>query len=251
MLYFVVVIVVHSSLNSFEDGKAKNSLKLVRGGNSAIIGFSQFIFAYLCQTNCFEVYTELAHPSPKALTMHTAVSMAFCCTLYILAGFFGYLEFGEDLTDSILLKYDVRTDPMVAIAYVGITVKMCVGFAICMLPTRDSLYYCLAAFWPKTFSHIHTVPFWLHFIIITVMSILALVLGLFIPSVDIVFGLVGSFSGGFLGFVYPAYFIMYAGGWSLKKVGFFHYISTYTLLLGGIIAITFGTTAAVFNEITR
>lgn len=247
MFYFVIVIVVHSCLNSFEDGKAKHKLSMFKGGNSAVIGFSVFIFAYLCQTNCFEVYTELAKPTPARITLHTGISMAFCCTLYILAGVFGYLEFGEDMTDSILLKYNIRSDIMVLIAYIGIAVKMCVGFAICMLPTRDSLYYCLAVWFP-TFRNIRDVPYWLHIIIIVAMSVFALILGLFIQRVDIVFSLVGSFSGGFLGFIYPAYYIMYAGGWSLKEVGWFHYLATYALLLGGVAAVTFGTTAAVYGQ---
>lgn len=249
MFYFVIVIVVHSCMNSFENGKAKHDLAMVKGGNGALIGFSLFIFAYLCQTNCFEVYTELSKPSPARITLHTGISMTFCCALYILAGVFGYLEFGEEMTDSILLMYDIRNDVMVLIAYIGIAVKMCVGFAICMLPTRDSLYYCLAAFWP-TFRHIRDVPFWLHALIIVIMSVLALILGLFIPSVDIVFGLVGSFSGGFLGFIYPALFIMYAGGWSLRQVGWFHYLTTYALLFSGVVAVTFGTAASVYSQIT-
>lgn len=248
MFYFVIVVIVHSCMNGFEDGKPKHDIKMFKGGNGAVVGFSLFIFSYLCQTNCFEVYTELNKPSPARITMHTAISMAFCCTLYILAGIFGYLEFGEGMDESILLKYNIRSDVMVAIAYVGVGIKMCVGFAICMLPTRDSLYYCLAYRWPM-FKSVRDVPYWLHVIIITTMSVLALVLGLFTPDVEMVFGLVGSFSGGFLGFIYPAFFIMYAGGWSLKEVGWFHYISTYALLFAGVVAITFGTVAAVYGQI--
>lgn len=248
MMYFVLVVVVHSCMNSFENGKAKNEMAMFKGGNGSIIGFSLFLFAYLCQTNCFEIYTELSKPSPARLTVHTAISMAMCCGLYILTGIFGYLEFGTEMTGSILLMYDIRTDVMVAIAYVGVTIKMCVGFAICMLPTRDSLYYCLGSYWP-IFRHIRDVPFWLHAIIIIIMSIFALVLGLFIPTVNIVFGYVGSFSGGFLGFIYPALFIMYAGEWSLRQVGWFHYLSTYALLYSGVAAVIFGTAATIYSQI--
>lgn len=248
MVYFVLVVVIHSCMNSFENGKPKNEIAMFKGGNDCLVGFSLFLFAYLCQTNCFEVYTELSKPSPARLTLHTAISMTLCCTLYILTGIFGYLEFGKQMTGSILLMYDIRSDVLVAIAYVGVTVKMCVGFAICMLPTRDSLYYCLGSIWP-TFRHIYDVPFWLHIIIITIMSVFALILGLFIPSVNIVFGYVGSFSGGFLGFIYPALFIMYAGEWSLREVGWLHYLTTYGLLYSGVAAVIFGTAATIYSQV--
>lgn len=248
MVYFVLVVVIHSCMNSFENGKPKNDIALFKGGNECLVGFSLFLFAYLCQTNCFEVYTELSKPSPARLTLHTAISMTLCCTLYILTGIFGYLEFGKKITGSILLMYDIRSDVPVAIAYAGVTVKMCVGFAICMLPTRDSLYYCLGSIWP-TFRHIYDVPFWLHVIIVTVMSFFALILGLFIPSVNIVFGYVGSFSGGFLGFIYPALFIMYAGEWSLREVGWLHYLTTYALLYSGVAAVIFGTAATIYSQV--
>lgn len=247
MVYFVLVVVIHSCMNSFEDGKAKNDIAMFKGGNNSIVGFSLFLFAYLCQTNCFEIYTELSKPSPARLTAHTAISMAMCCALYILTGIFGYLEFGKQMTGSILLMYDIRSDILVAVAYVGVGVKMCVGFAICMLPTRDSLYYCLGSYWP-VFRHIRDVPFWLHTLMIVIMSVFALVLGLFIPSVNIVFGYVGSFSGGFLGFIYPALFIMYAGEWSLRQVGWFHFLSTYALLFSGIVAVIFGTAATIYSQ---
>ncbi|CAD2215449.1 amino acid transporter [Angomonas deanei] len=248
MMYFVVVIIVHSAMNGFEDGKQKHELALFKTGNDVIVGFSMFIFAYLCQTNVMEVYREMKLPSPKRITIQTGASMTVCLILYILAGVFGYLEFGSEITDSILLFYNVRNEPMVAVAYIGIGIKMIVGFAICMQPSRDSVYYCLG-WWFPMFRDIRTVPLWVNALICGFMAIVALVLGLFIPSVTVVFGLVGSFCGGFLGFIYPALFVMYAGDWSLKTVGWFHYICTYLLLICGVVAVVFGTIASIYGEI--
>ncbi|EPY41570.1 amino acid transporter [Angomonas deanei] len=195
-----------------------------------------------------EVYREMKLPSPKRITIQTGASMTVCLILYILAGVFGYLEFGAEITDSILLFYNVRNEPMVAVAYIGIGIKMIVGFAICMQPSRDSVYYCLG-WWFPMFRDIRTVPLWVNALICGFMAIVALVLGLFIPSVTVVFGLVGSFCGGFLGFIYPALFVMYAGDWSLKTVGWFHYICTYLLLICGVVAVVFGTIASIYGEI--
>ncbi|KAK7195305.1 amino acid transporter [Novymonas esmeraldas] len=248
MMYFVIVIIIHSAMNGFENGRAIHTPKMFKTGNNAIVGFSNFLFAFLAQTNVFEVARETPDPTPARISKDMAVSQVICCVLYILAGIFGYLEFGEAITDSILLYYNVRSDVLVAIAYVGIGVKMCVGFAICMQPSRDAVYYCLGWHFPM-FKDIRSVPFWINAAICTGFSVLALVLGLFIPSVNIVFGLVGSFCGGFLGFIFPALFIMYAGNWGRRQVGWFHYLSTYLLLIAGVIAIIFGTVASIYGEV--
>lgn len=247
MMYFVIII-VHSAMNGFENGKPIHDIKMFKSGNTALVGFSNFLFAFLAQTNVFEVARETPNPTPRRVTIDMAVSQTICCVLYIFAGLFGYLDFGEKITDSILLYYNVRSDAKVAIAYVGIAVKMCVGFAICMQPSRDAVYYCLGWHFPM-FKDIRTVPFWLNAAICTFMSVVALVLGIFIPSVNIVFGLVGSFCGGFLGFIFPALFVMYAGNWGLKQVGWFHYTATYLLLIAGVIAVVFGTVAAIYGEV--
>lgn len=246
MMYFVVVIIVHGSLNGVKNGKPVHKVSAFKTGNDAIVGFSLFIFAYMCQTNTLEVYREMHKPSPKRLTRDTAISMSACFVLYFLTGLFGYLEFGNEITDSILLYYDLQHDIPIIIAYVGIAFKLCVGFAICMQPTRDSMYYCLSWHFPA-FKDISTVPFLLHALICTFTAIVACVLGLFIPSVNIVFGLVGSFCGGFLCFIFPALYIMYTGNWSRKSIGWFHYIATYLLLIAGVIGVVFGTVASIYG----
>ncbi|XQJ28128.1 amino acid transporter, putative [Leishmania guyanensis] len=246
MMNFVIVIVAHSAMNGFENGRPIHQPKMFKTGNSAVVGFSSILFAFLAQTNVFEVARETPKPTPWRISRDIAISQVVCCALYVLAGVFGYLEFGEQITDSILLYYNVRRDVLVMIAYVGIAVKMCVGFALCMQPSRDAVYYCLGWHFP-TFKDIRTVPFWLNAVICTGFSLLALVLGLFIPSVNIVFGLVGSFSGGFLGFIFPALYIMYAGNWGLRQVGWVHYLSTYLLLIAGVVAVVFGTVASIYE----
>ncbi|RNF03906.1 putative amino acid transporter [Trypanosoma conorhini] len=241
MMFFVLTIVVHA-VRGFEQGKPRHELKLFRSGNGVIVGFSLFIFAFLCQTNCLEVYAEMRKPAPRRMARDTALSMVVCCLLYILAGFFGYADFGDRITDSILLYYNVREDPMVAVAYAGLAFKLCVGFAICMQPSRDSVYHCIG--W-----HVTTMPFWKNAVCCTALSIIALLLGLFIPSITIVFSLVGSLCGGFLGFIFPSLFYMYAGNWTRKSVGWSHYLATYFLLLSGVVAVVFGTTASIFGVV--
>ncbi|EPY33913.1 amino acid transporter [Strigomonas culicis] len=125
---------------------------------------------------------------------------------------------------------------------------MCTIFPLVLQPARDALYHMLGLYFPM-FKSVKTVPFWLHAIICATMSFVSLVLGLFIDKTNVWFSLVGSFCTAFLGFIFPALFYMYSGNWSLKTVGWFNYISTYLLLIGGIISLVFGCAAVVYLEI--
>ncbi|CCW71044.1 unnamed protein product [Phytomonas sp. Hart1] len=248
MVYFVFVIVIHASTNAFKDGKLKNKVSMFKWGNDAASGVGTFIFSFVCQTNTFEVLREMTNPTPARLTIDTTLSMSACCLLYIISGLFGYLDFGEYINDSILLFYNAKQEPMVFLSYFFIGLKLCVSFGLCILPSRDSLYYCLSKKYP-TFKSIHTVPFWLNASICVAMSTLALLLGVTGIQINVVFNLIGGFCGGFIGFIFPALFIMYCGGWTLKKVGWFHYLSTYLLLIFGVLAVVLGTGTTIYSMV--
>ncbi|PWU96477.1 arginine permease [Trypanosoma cruzi] len=199
--------------------------------NGAIEGLSIFMFSYLCHMNCFSIFGEMRKPSARRMTLHTACSMSLCCIAYIVAGFFGYADFGDEVTDTVLVFYDVRRDVLMAIAYAGIVLKLCVGFALCMQPARDCCYYIIG--WD-----VATIPAWRNCLFCGVMALCALLLGLFIPVLNTVFGLLGSFCGGTLGFCLPALYRMYCGNWSLGTVGIVNYVCTYLLLMAGVVAVS-------------
>ncbi|ESL05379.1 amino acid transporter [Trypanosoma rangeli SC58] len=238
--FFIVCIVVHSVRNGFQGGKLRDDVAMFKTGNGAIEGLSIFMFSYLCHMNCFSVFAEMRNPSAKRMTLHTACSMTLCCIAYIFAGFFGYADFGAKVTDTVLVFYDVRGDVMMAIAYAGIVFKLCVGFALCMQPARNCCYYIIG--WD-----LETLPVWKNCLFCGVMALCALLLGLFIPVLNTVFGLLGSFCGGILGFSLPALYRMYCGNWSLATVGVANYVCTYLLLIAGVIAVVFGTGASLYG----
>lgn len=98
-------------------------------------------------------------------------------------------------------------------------------------------------------TFIDNIPFWRHVIVVLVLSVASLLCGLFIPNINTVFGFAGAISGGFLAFVFPALFFMYAGNFSLKQVGWFTYINTYVLLICGVVGIVFGTGGTIYDTI--
>ncbi|EKF98581.1 amino acid permease, putative [Trypanosoma cruzi] len=242
IIYFVIVSILHSVRNGFKHG-LRDDLVLFRGGNEGIRGLGELMFAYLCQSNMFEVWNEMKPKSTAfRMTLETAISMFLCTVLYWLTGFFGYADFGSNVTSSILKMFKPMRDAMMFVAYIGIVIKLCVAFALHILPCRDSLHHLLG--WK-----LDTVAWWKNAVLCTGVCLVALIAGLFIPNVNIVFGLLGSLTGGFIAFVFPAFFFIYSGGFTYAETGFFLYTFTYLLLLAGIVVICFGTTSTIYGVV--
>lgn len=240
ILYFVVCVIIHSCTHGLKEGLQTKDIKLFRTGNDAIRGLGLFMFAYLCQSNVMEVLKEERKPSVRRMEYEGIVSMLLCTVFYWLAGFFGYADFGSAVKDSLLTMYSPLKDYYFAVAYVGLVVKLCVAFALHILPCRDAVHHVIG--WD-----LDTVPWWKNALLCTFLSLISLLCGLFIPKVNTVFGLLGSLTGGFIAFVFPSLFFMYSGGFSLKKVGWFDFIGTYFLLFCGVVVICFGTTSTIFG----
>ncbi|KAK7201930.1 amino acid permease 3 [Novymonas esmeraldas] len=239
VLYFVVTIVIHSSTNGMKKGM-RDDMKYFTTGNQAVYGLSIFIFAYLCQTIAGNVYSEQRpRPSIRQLTIASAISMTVCMIFYIFAGVFGYFDFAGETKDAILENFDPIAQPYMMVAYFGMLIKLCAAYAMNMIPCRNFTYHCLG--WD-----LETVPYWKHIAVVGSTSVVILICGLFIPSINTALGLVGSLCGGFIGFIFPALFWMYCGNWSLKTVGIWHWIGTYLLIVVGVIAIVFGTITTVY-----
>ncbi|KEG07537.1 putative amino acid transporter [Trypanosoma grayi] len=244
ILFFVFCVVVHSAQKIARDGGLRPDLIMVRPGNSAVSGLSLFMFAYLCQVNCFKIYHEMASRSVAHMTRDAALSCGICCLLYFLIGFFGYAEFGPEVEGSILKYFDPYASPVFFVCYFGLIVKLCAAFSLNMLACRTALFQILH--WDVV-----AMPYWKHSIFSVLFAVGALVFGLFVPDINIVFGLVGAFCGGFIGFVFPSLFMMYSGGWSRQSVGWVQYLLTYFLLLAGVVAIVFGTGSSIYSTVQK
>ncbi|KAG5497511.1 hypothetical protein JKF63_03775 [Porcisia hertigi] len=241
IVYFVIAMVVHSAQNGLR-ADPRPEIRMVTTGNEAVAGMATFMFAFLSQLNAYESYAEMARPTPLRLTVASALSVAIVFVLYMFAGLFGYLDFGAEASDTALKQYHPVRDPMMGVGYAGLLFKLCVGFGLHMIPVRDAIYHCVRV-------DVEAIAWWKNACVCGTMAFLSLIAGLFIPNIKVVFGLVGGFSGGFIGFIYPSLMVMYAGNWSLSSVGWFHYLSTYCLLIVGVFGVVWGTAASIYGEI--
>uniref|UniRef100_A0A0A9WVX5 Vacuolar amino acid transporter 6 n=1 Tax=Lygus hesperus TaxID=30085 RepID=A0A0A9WVX5_LYGHE len=142
VIFFVICVVIHAAQNGLRHG-FRSDLNWATNGITAVNGLTLFIFSFINQVNIFEIHEESLDESPRSMTRDSAISMILVCALNIFAGFFGYCDFGKNVTGSLLLFYDPRNNLLFMISYIGICIKVCVGFAICIQPSRDAVYYCL------------------------------------------------------------------------------------------------------------
>lgn len=241
IVLFVVAIMVDSSRYLASDG-SRSDLVYFQKGNIAISGLSLFMFGFIAQVNTFEVFREMYKPSVKRMSLSALWGVGLCLCLYFFAGLFGYLRFGSTVTDSVLDKYNPIDNILMGVTYAGIILKLSVGFALHLIPCRDAIYHVMK-------TDVRKVPFWKNCLVSGIQATLALIGGLFIPRITTVFGVLGGFCGGFIGFVFPALFMMYSGGFSVRLVGWGHYLGTYFLLVVGIVGIVFGTGSSIYGEV--
>ncbi|EPY43096.1 amino acid permease 3, partial [Angomonas deanei] len=141
VLYFVVTVIVHSSMNGLHKGK-RDGMAYFTTGNQAIYGLSIFVFAFMCQGIAYPVYYEMRPgPSVKQLTTGSAIGMGSCTVLYILAGVFGYFDFADETEASILDNYDPIHTPYMMVSYVGMLIKIVAAFCANWVPIRNFVYY--------------------------------------------------------------------------------------------------------------
>ncbi|KPA73915.1 amino acid transporter aATP11 putative (AAT25.1) [Leptomonas pyrrhocoris] len=242
ILYFAVVVVVHSAMNGMS-ANPRPAVRLVNTGNTALEGLGVFIFSFMCQINCVEVALEMRPRSLRRFTICACISMTICGLLSYITGLFGYLDFGE-VEGSILLKYNPLEQPQIFVSYIGVFIKICASFGLVSNACRSALFPLFG--WDP-----YTVVYWKYLIGAVLLAVLNLMLGLFVPNVNMVFGFTGGVCGGAVGFILPVLFVMYSGGWTLRSVGIVNYTCTYLVLFAGVVALVFGTAATIYSAVGR
>lgn len=240
IIYLSVIVVVESCTNGLR-ANPRPSITMAAGGNTALEGVGVFIFSFMCQINCVEIFYEMKGDGPvKKFTVSSWISMTMCGFLYLIVGLFGYLDFGDALSGSILLQYNPIKQPAILVCYVGVFIKICASFSLVSFAQRSAFFPLLG--WDPA-----TVEFHKHLIGSISLALFSLVLGVFVPDINTALSFFGGVCGGSIGFILPALFYMYAGDWSLSTVGIVNYICTYLMLIVGVIAVVLGTIPPIYD----
>ncbi|XP_058057957.1 putative sodium-coupled neutral amino acid transporter 10 [Anopheles bellator] len=159
-----------------------------------------FTMALSCQMQIFEVYATMPTTSLDKMSRVIRQSTNICTMIYVAIGFFGYVAFnGHRFSGNILVDFS----PSFAsdIIKMGFVLSVAFSFPLAIFPCRVSLYSLLY----KRTSDAHFYIPESKFRPLTVAIVLvALIVGLLIPSIEVVIGLVGSTIGVAICLIIPA-----------------------------------------------
>ncbi|KAL8161875.1 hypothetical protein V2J09_013364 [Rumex salicifolius] len=164
------------------------------------------VCAFLCHYNVHAIRNELEQPSK----MHSVVksSLAFCATVYVTIGLFGFLLFGDSTASDLLSNFDTSLGIRYSsvfndIVRVSYTAHIILVFPVVFYPLRvnfDGLVF------PSARPFVEDR---LRFRLITLGLITVIVLGaLFIPSIWVAFEFTGATAGALILFIFPASIVL-------------------------------------------
>lgn len=189
-----------------------------------------FSMALSCQMQIFEIYESLPTQTIEKMNHIVKQGTGICTLVYICVGFFGYVAFyDQPFSGNVLLSL---TPSMASdIIQMGFVLSVAVSFPLVVFPCRASLYSLLyhrvseseemtdeqskhldagitiSFLQPLLQSHAetaHYIPEHRFKYITISMVLVALIIGIMIPSIELIIGLVGSTIGVAICIMFPA-----------------------------------------------
>jgi len=134
------------------------------------------------------------------------ITYTICFVLYVSCGMFGYAEFRASTEDNILLNYP-SDDTASNVARVCVIITALFSYPIMSFVFRLSIDYLLFDLGYELVlrrnSPIVLPPYLRLFIESTLSLALAWILSILVPSIGIIFGLIGATGGALIVFVFP------------------------------------------------
>ena len=152
----------------------------------------------------FEIYDALPDPSPTVMNAVVRGAVNLCSGCYICVGIFGYITFSAvDVGGNILTEFPPTL--FVEIIKLGFVLSVAVSFPLVVFPCRTAIH---SLMFRKGAAHTDMVTNYIppdRFNAITIVVILiTLSLGIMIPDIELVLGLVGSTIGSAICVIFPA-----------------------------------------------
>ncbi|XP_059815926.1 probable sodium-coupled neutral amino acid transporter 6 [Hypanus sabinus] len=193
-------------------------------------------FSFLCHTSVLPIYCELKRPSKSKMQNVVNIGVTLSFSVYMLSALFGYLTFYGKVDAQLLHTYSqyLPHDALI------MSVRLCLLFSVVLtvplihFPARKSLM--LLCFSNRPFSCIH------HIVVTLAIQILIVLLAMYVPNIQNIFGVVGSTTSAALLFIYPGLFYLQISMEPLKSwnklgalgliiLGFLMGVSSFILII--------------------
>ncbi|CAL8100309.1 unnamed protein product [Orchesella dallaii] len=166
-----------------------------------------FSMALSCQTQIFGIYDALPDPSPQKMNEVVKQAVNLCTFFYFCVGFFGYIAFShQNFGGNILLSFTPTWSTQLIKSMFLMSVVFSVPLVI--FPCRVSLHSLIC----KSVSTYHPVHDMstnyipesrMKALTVTIVAF-TLVIGIIIPNIELVLGLVGSTTGSIICIIFPS-----------------------------------------------
>ncbi|XP_055614431.1 putative sodium-coupled neutral amino acid transporter 10 [Uranotaenia lowii] len=158
-----------------------------------------FSMALSCQMQLYEIYATMPTTSLDKMSRVIQQSTNMVTCIYALFGFFGYVSFNEHrLSGNILVNF--APSFVSDIIKIGFVLSVAFSFPLVIFPCRVSLYSLL---YKRTDTHFYIPESKFRPLTVAIVAA-ALLLGVLIPSVEVVIGFVGSTIGVAICIIIPA-----------------------------------------------
>ncbi|XP_059612401.1 putative sodium-coupled neutral amino acid transporter 10 [Phlebotomus argentipes] len=160
-----------------------------------------FSMALGCQMQLFEVIETMPGVSLEKMNQTVRSATAMCCIVYIFVGFFGYVAFcTQDFAGNILLNFSATL--ISDVIKIGFVISVACSFPLVIFPCRASLYSLL--YRKDHIDAVNYIPELKFRMLTVVIVIICLIIGILIPSIELVIGLIGSTMGVSICVIFPA-----------------------------------------------
>lgn len=166
-----------------------------------------FSMALFCQTQLFEIYETIPNVSLEKMNDVVRGALNICTLVYMCVGLFGYIAFcTQSFTGNILLSFEPSiTSELIKMGFVF---SVAFSFPLVIFPCRASLNSLL---FRRVYTHEPSINYLSEFrfrcLTVAIVSI-SLIIGILVPNIEFVLGIVGSTIGVMICLIFPAVFFI-------------------------------------------
>ena len=245
------------------------SRSFARFGGKFFFAIPTIALAYTNHTNLYEIIAEMERPTRKRISIMIHSTTAACTLIYALVGIMGYLRFGVDTQDDIILNYSqdspgehdtsnvsMHRKRFMSSGSIGIIICMVMSFPLLLFPCRNCFHILLRNALQRCPPCVRHLNPNVYFVLETVFLVgTSFGLSMVIPNLSTCLGLTGALTGSLLVYILPAWFflclmkkqeasIFFPEGMSTgKKVG------AYLLLLLGFSVLVIGSGSIIYQSV--
>ena len=195
ILFLIMFVTVSGLLR----GTLSNFVPVLAGSGGGMMSALPLIFfSFSNQINAIEIYAEMNPRSPSQFTKITIISVGGVYLAYCLVGFGGLAIYGAAVKGNVLNNFGQEGMPaFTAIAFLGIFCKVILTFPMNVFPAREALLHMIGE------PDVHLCSQRKHVLSTIAVCGGALLAAVFVPAVNVLFGLLGAVCASLFGFILP------------------------------------------------